>query len=96
MKHETSHPLGCAVFGCTDHACFGFGVTKTDPGVWVCGASLHRAWAIGFLEARSASGKRPLASEREAVGKSLEPPKLTQAPAKTLFQAAARQRTRAA
>lgn len=69
VTHQPSHPLCCAVFGCSDWACFGFGQVRGQPeaGLWVCGSPLHRAWAMGVLEARALANKVPLSREKGAA-----------------------------
>lgn len=61
-----SHPLCCAVFGCNAWASFGFGQVRGEPGagLWVCGSPLHRAWAIGVLEARKRLSPAVVPKER--------------------------------
>lgn len=70
---SVDRPLCCAVFGCNAWACFGFGQVRGEPdaGLWVCGSALHRAWALGVLEARK---RLSLVSER-APTKSVALPK---------------------
>lgn len=81
--HQPNHPFVCEVFGCNAWACFGFGQVRGEPeaGLWVCGSVLHRAWAIGVIEAR----KRSSLATGRAPKKEIISPKPTPAKPATLF-----------
>lgn len=61
-----SHPLCCAVFGCNAWVSFGYGQVRGEPdaGLWVCGSPLHRAWAMGVLDARKRLSPAVVAKEQ--------------------------------